>query len=117
MTKPIDNSMDIIDSRDVIARIENLQSIECGGAESRELAMLVLLQDQCESYVPDWQYGVALIRHSYFKTYAQELADDCGLLKSNNAWPYTCLDWEQAARELAMDYTEVDFDNVSYLVR
>ena len=29
----------------------------------------------------------------------------------------TCIDWAQAARELRMDYTSVDFDGVTYWIR
>jgi antirestriction protein len=58
-----------------------------------------------------------LIRDSYFEDYAQELADDLGLLQKGSTWPYTCIDWEQAARELQMDYSMVTFDGVDYWVR
>lgn len=36
--------------------------------------------------------------------FAQELAEDIGLLNDSPAWPYTCIDWEHAARELMYDY-------------
>jgi hypothetical protein len=32
-------------------------------------------------------------------------------------WPFTCIDWEQAASELQMDYSAVDFDGVIYWIR
>jgi antirestriction protein len=32
--------------------------------------------------------------------YAQELADETGALKDGAQWPYSCIDWEAAAREL-----------------
>jgi len=28
-----------------------------------------------------------------------------------------CIDWKAAARDLQVDYTEVDFDGVSYWIR
>lgn len=118
MPRSIDNRDDIIDSRDVIARIEELtEQEERDSDETEELAALRRLEDQCEGYCADWHHGETLIRESYFKRYAQELAKDCGMLENANAWPLTCIDWEQAARELAQDYTEVDFGGVAYYVR
>lgn len=64
----------------------------------------------------DW-YPVTLIRDSYFEDYAQELASDIGAIKDDASWPYTCIDWEKAARELRVDYTSVEFDGVTYWYR
>ncbi len=65
----------------------------------------------------DWSYGVALIRKDTFQDYAQELAEDIGAIPDDVSWPMTCIDWEQAARELAMDYTSVRFLGYDYMVR
>jgi hypothetical protein len=145
--------MDIIDSRDIIARIEELSAsmeeladnaealldlaadIAEGSGEGPdgllqerdealatladdwdELRALTALQDQAEGYCPDWHHGETLIRESYFETYAQELAEDCGTVENTDTWPGRCIDWEQAARELKQDYTEVDYQGVSYYV-
>ena len=132
----ISNTDDIIDSRDVIARIEELEAerdeYEAARAESTammlsweqqnedeaaELAALCALRDQGDDS-PDWQYGETLIRDSYFRDYAQELAENCGdVIWAELRWPLTCIDWAQAARELRMDYTPVDFDGVTYWIR
>lgn len=171
MTNTIDNTDDIIDSRDVIARIEELEgerealqdnfdeaesafdeveavyvdSVENQSdtakqaaeldalAETRaeydealrewdadngaELAALKALADEASGYAADWQYGEQLIRDSYFKEYALELADDIGAIDRNASWPMTCIDWDQAASELQMDYSAVDFDGVTYWIR
>ena len=124
-TRCIENTEDVIDSRDVIARIEHLQNIAddatddapMGDEEKAELTALLALQEQAEGYAADWRYGEGLIRDSYFETYARELADDIGAIKDGASWPYTCIDWEQAARELQMDYTSVEFDGVTYWIR
>lgn len=131
-TRPT-NSDDVIDSRDVIEAIEELQGeIEAKTHESddeadveevaelqAELDALLKLQDDAEGYCADWRHGEQLIRDSYFETYAEELADDCGMVdrKLASQWPYTCIDWERAARELQYDYTSVDFDGVTYWTR
>ena len=131
-TRPT-NSDDVIDSRDVIEAIEELQGeIEAKTHESddeadveevaelqAELDALLKLQEQAEGYCADWRHGEQLIRDSYFETYAEELADDCGMVdrKLASQWPYTCIDWERAARDLQMDYKSVEFDGVTYWIR
>lgn len=126
----INNFQDVIDSRDVIDRIEQLQSYgvapydpatapenDGGDEDERELAALLALQEEAEGYSEDWQHGATLIRDSYFKEYAQELADDIGAINADASWPNDCIDWDKAARELQMDYTAVDFDGVTYWIR
>jgi hypothetical protein len=135
----ISNTDDVIDSRDVIARIEALESEESDLLEAldaedyqpsapdeleqwreeygEELAALKKLAEEAEGYAADWKHGETLIRDSYFKEYAQELAEDIGAINSEASWPNNCIDWDQAARELQMDYTAVDFDGVTYWIR
>lgn len=40
--------------------------------------------------------------------FAQDLAEELGLIKKDVVWPYTCIDWEHAAKELMYDYFESD---------
>lgn len=40
--------------------------------------------------------------------YARDLAHDIGALPDGYAWPTSCIDWEQATRELFYDLTAVD---------
>lgn len=134
-TREVTNSDDIIDSRDVIARIEELQDERDAHGDfgddlnaqennwrkenpdnAAELDALNALQAEAEGY-SDWKYGAALIRDSYFKKYAQQLADDMGAIDANANWPMSCIDWDQAARELQIDYTSVEFDGVTYWMR
>ena len=127
-TREISNSDDVIDSRDVIARIEALteerDSQDATGYEewqdsdsAAELGMLCTLAEEAEQYAPDWKYGEVLIRDSYFQTYAQELAEDCGMMPRGLMWPCNCIDWDRAARELRQDYTAIDFAGVTYWIR
>ena len=120
----IRNTDDLIDSRDVMARISELHDqMPEDDVEARrwdgwdELRALEKLAEQAEDYAPDWHHGETLIRDSYFKEYAQDMAEDCGLILADAKWPNTCIDWEQAARELQMDYTPLDFDGVTYWIR
>jgi antirestriction protein len=131
MTNKISSKDDMIDVRDVIARVEELReeresaetvgeweaSTECG-----ELAQLEELLSDLEGMGGDeqWEgvwYPVTLIRDSYFEDYAQELADDIGAVPDNATWPNNCIDWERAARELQQDYTSVEFDGDTYWTR
>jgi len=115
----IDNNEDIIDSRDVIERISVLEESissdieESDEHEVEELRMLKALASEGEASL-DWYHGETLIRDAYFRTYAEELARDCGLVADNYSWPVDCLDWDKAANELKRDYIELDFAGVEY---
>lgn len=121
--REITNSDDIIDSRDVIERIRELEAQqddaedgELDDYEEQELADLRELASDGER-LADWTYGETLIRDGYFEDYARDLADDLGLIASDAQWPATCIDWAQAARELQMDYTSLDFAGETYWAR
>lgn len=115
------NSDDLIDSRDVIETIKALEELreEYGDDEIDVdyLEALKALQAEAEPYAADWQFGETLIRDSYFKTYAQELAEDIGAIGRDLQWPLYHIDWEAAAETLQMDYTSVSFDGVDYWIR
>lgn len=136
------NSDDIIDVRDVIARVETLEAlrqpgpVDLGDDEDNstdqdslfaELATLEdLLSQLCgsglcgsggdEEWRGDW-YPVTMIADWYFRDYAQELADDIGAINSDATWPNNCIDWDKAARDLRMDYISVEFYGRTYWVR
>ena len=137
------NQDDVIDSRDVIARIEDLEDelrdLEDAaddaaddsaraaeitaeihawrtGEDGQELAALQALAAEAADYADDWRHGATLISLEYWPTYAQELVEDVGDLPRNIP-SYIVIDWEATAGNLKVDYTEVDFDGVTYLVR
>lgn len=143
MKTALDLTADILDVREIIERIEELETErdactmlrEDGEEEAdpqgwadqnkddaEELAALLSLMEDMRGYGGDekWRgdwYPITLIRDSYFKDYAQELADDVGAIPNNAQWPLTCIDWEQAARELKYDYNGVDVYGVTYWYR
>lgn len=83
---------------------------ECGyddplDADERE--RLVSLREFEES-IPDWD---SLIHEDDFEDYAREFAKDIGAL---GGWPYSCIDWEQAADELRADYTCYEIDGMTF---
>lgn len=122
----ITNSEDYIDTRDVIERIEFLreQVVELKNegvdvtSEEQELESLEKLKEQLEDD-SEFEYGLTLIRESYWQEYAEECAQDFGYIDRDKQyqWPFNHIDWEAAADELQMDYSEVDFDGVTYYYR
>lgn len=113
----LDLSADVIDVRDIIARFEELE--ESGDCELSELRKLLAELEGTggdEQWRGDW-YPVTLIRDSYFKSYAQDLAEDIGAIDRDSKWPHNCIDWDHAARELQYDYTGVDVAGVTYYTR
>ncbi len=132
MNKSISNSDDVIDSRDVIERIEELESdrqlftpdyagtetepanseqtwAQANEDDAAELTALLALQSDAEGYADDWHHGVALIRDSYFEDYARELVQDIGDLP-HDIPGYLVIDWEATARNIQQDYTAVEFE-------
>jgi hypothetical protein len=123
------NDQDIIDSRDIIDRIEELKElIEGEGCEDActeyklELAMLEDLAKQGEAESSDWVHSETLIRRSYFVDYTEELINDCYEMPKqmhSGDWPFRhmTIDYEAAAKELEQDYSSIGFDGVEYLIR
>jgi len=151
------NSDDVIDSRDIIERLEELESerqdladaisaaqdeldtaeddtpeirtlLETGVAyaetalndwdndNANELKALQALAKEGEECGDDWTCGSTLIRESYFTDYCKDLVSDIGDLPDDLP-SYIVIDWEATANNLKVDYTEIDFDGVTYLVR
>lgn len=122
----------IIDSRDVIERIERLAQLRQPGPGDlgpddneqdqdtlfAELAEWEDFASQGESFA-DWEYGEAFILDSHFQEYARQLADDLGIIdhSATHGWPLTCIDWEQAASELRMDYSAIEVNGYTYWAR
>jgi hypothetical protein len=138
MPRTISNYDDVIDSRDVIARIEELEAdrdnaegVSADGSfypltwgewtrdnpdDAEELATLKALAEEAEGYAPDWTHGETLIRDSYFVEYVQELLEDCGDIPKDIPH-YVCIDWDATARNIRYDYTAVEFGDVTYWIR
>ena len=151
MTNEISNTDDVIDSRDIISRIEELESDlesefedyqqECfdenaplkadfdswvekncmdfetwkSEQDIEELESLQKVAEQGEGY-GDWKYGETLINESYFTDYCEEMCKDCGDIPQNVP-SYIEIDWEATSENLKADYTEIDFDGVTYYMR
>jgi len=119
MTNAISNTQDIIDSRDILERIEELEADdELASEDKAELSKLQALIEELRDCGGDSpEDGMTLIHEDYFEDYAQEFAIDIGAIPRDMGWPATCIDWEEAANELRMDYSEVEFDGQVYYYR
>lgn len=133
----ISNTQDIIDSREIIERIEELQELieeydeelkeiedEDGEVyeededlfdEREELRILLEVQEQGECS-PDWNYGEILIHKNYFVEYVKEMLHDIGEFPRDIPW-YIEIDWDSTAQNIKMDYTTIDFDGEPYYIR
>ena len=67
--------------------------------------------------VSDYSEDDMLIPEDEFEDYTRQFAEDIGAIDSDARWPATCIDWEQAARELQMDYTGFMLDGQTYYAR
>lgn len=145
MSKPIEAS-EILDSRDIIERLEELtehfealheQETEEGKTTMafddwrealpddfdnlEEYKELCNLQSECEGY-SDWHHGEQLIHEDYFTDYIEELIKDCYPIPKDmdsGGWPYRhmTIDYEAAADEAKCDYAEAEFMGHTYFIR
>lgn len=116
---------DVIDSRDVVKRLEAYrEALEAAEEESDEwnelndeVEALEALEALEDAGIPDWKFGATLIKESHFREYAEQYAEDIGAVNSDATWPNCHIDWEAAADTLRTDYTEVEYRGTTYLVR
>lgn len=116
--------MDIIYTCDLQDRLEEIEydletldpsptertDLECEAHAIREVKVMV------DGYSDDtFQSGVQLIAEQDFPEYIQELLEDIGDVPKLPS--YVEVDWEATAENLRIDYTEVEFEGVTYLFR
>jgi hypothetical protein len=133
MARKIDTYEVVIDSRDIVARIDELLAEQDGWQEAdeqcswanhdpdaaQELEQLQGWYRQlCDVGGDTPEDGMTLVRESYFVDYAQEFWEDT---RDHDidvpTWPYSHIDWQRAADNLQVDYTSVDLGGVTYYVR
>jgi hypothetical protein len=119
MSIEITNDKDVIDTRNIVERIEDLKEDEDRSSDDdAELNRLRTLLVELAEHFGDAEVfgGIALVHDDYFTEYAREYAADSDILggKENWDWPYNHIDWDAAADELRQDYSAIDFDGVRY---
>lgn len=129
-TQDLDLTADVIDVRDIIARVEELEELTAAANESgessaetvddkEELDALLEILNDLKGYGGDekWRgnwYPVTLIRDSYFEEAMDELVHDCYEVPKNlPSFMTITLDYVA----LQMDYTSTDIDGVTYWYR
>ena len=112
------------DSREAIAWAEQWDAMndeerreEYGDGVAAASELRAAIEDASQAGAEDWEYGEQFIRDDVFTEYAQELAEDCGMVSDDAAWPVRHIDWEAAANELRQDYSVVTLAGTDYLFR
>lgn len=114
---------DVIDSRDIIERLEELSDAEeLTEDEAEELEQLKALAEEAEGYSSDWLHGETLIKDEYFTDYIEELIKECyslpkELTSGDWPWRHITIDYEAAAEEAKQDYACVTFGDDEYWIR
>jgi antirestriction protein len=85
--------------------------------ELAELATLQAFAEEASGYASDWPYGETFVRDSYFRDYAQELADEIGAIPEGYSWPASHIDWDEAADALRQDYSSAELEGVTFWYR
>ncbi len=111
---------DRIDSRDMAEWLSDYNDAagegEDRGDERDELARVIRgLAEDLDG--EGWEWGIGFIADRDFEEYARELADDIGAMPEHYTWPTSCIDWEQAARELRMDYSATEINGRTFWYR
>lgn len=119
---------DLIDSRQVINRLEELSDLldtdeicECGAEhftsdDAEEMAALAELANAGARSSDDWSHGATLVRDSYFQEYAKDYVNETTSVDKDN-WLYNHIDWDSVAADIQQDYTYMNFQGVTYWVR
>lgn len=112
------NHADIIDTRDLIERIEELEG---EAIDTEELQFLSSIMDELEGYGGDekWRgswYPITLIHEDYFVDAMKELLEDIGDIP--RPFPhYIAIDWEATANNLRLDYSGIEIEGHTYWFR
>lgn len=112
----LDGTDEFFDSRDVIARIEELEDEreEWLISDRKEYDELVRFRDEAEREFEDWRYGVTFTHEDSLAEWAKEYAEDVDGVQTSR-WPFKHIDWQAAADELKEDdLKEVTLHGVTY---
>lgn len=114
----------VIDSRDVIERLEELKELMEAGhvepEEREEYYFLCKLEEECENF-SDWEHGQSIIHEDYFTEYIAGIIKDCYPMPAEfDKWPWNCIDldkfYEDASEKAKIDYHEFDTEFGTFYV-
>lgn len=96
------------------------EELENAADDQREIAAEFIRLREFDSegsdYAPDWRYGETIIREDYFAEYAEEMIKDVGDMPAETPG-YIAIDWDKTAENIKVDYTEIEYDGTTFLVR
>lgn len=113
MNNNFDGTDDIMDSRDITARIEELEAIaviDRDEEEQDELDDLYELQEQTSHIFENEE---SFISDDYFPEYTKQLLEDTGTI-SPDFPSWIVVDWEETANNLLIDYMSYEFRGTTY---
>lgn len=112
----ISNTEDILDGRDIIKRIEELEYTIDAEEEEELKALQALTEEGKQSQV--WAYGEVLISENFFTEYCEEMCKDVGSIPHDLPWYIEShIDWDGIANDLKADYIKVNFDGIGYFIK
>lgn len=133
MAYNLDGSDDLFDSREVIERIAELESLaetmsdeeetqeaRAGAYEeydADEYAALIEFRDEYDGQFGDsFEDGITFIHEDYFTDAMKELCEDVGYLPEGTP-DWLVIDWDETADNLRVDYSEAEFRGSTYWAR
>ena len=87
---------------------------ELEGFNADHASLMRDIEDAMEQ-ISDWQYGETLIHERHWVDFVQQDMEEMGYVR-NDAW-WIEIDWEATAKNVAMDYTEIDLSGHTYYAR
>ena len=107
----------VIDSRDIIERLQELEDdVEnLDESDKEELELLRAVNEDGQNY-SDWEHGESLINDSYWVDYVQEMLEDTGDMPKDLPH-YIVIDWESTARNIQYDYVSIDVGGTDFWIR
>lgn len=110
---------DVIESRDIIERLDELESDEdsLDDNDKEELEVLREFKNAFGDH-DDWKHGIAIINRSYFVEHVKELLADIGIPENLENFPsYIAIDWDATAYNIERDYSSYDINGTEFLAR
>lgn len=118
MTKTLEelNGDDLIDTRDLAERLNELKDMDAEDMTEDELEELECLRDLADDIGSEWRHGVTLIADSHFEEYTRDLLDDLGYIPRDLP-DWIEIDYQATANNLLQDYSETSLGFNTYYYR
>ena len=110
------SSEDIIDTRDLAELLDELERMPVY-LPTHSAELLALLRSIRDDVGSEWEHGETLIRESYWQDYAEQLAEDCGMVSETSGPLANYIDWKAWARDLQYDYSSTEINGVTFYFR